>query len=748
MIIINPKRVRALKKENDELKSSLIKISERQGSIAQLDEMLRRIRSEIAELQNQKVSYLDALQKLKETETKTRVQADELKKEVGQLKELRNQEHKDVITMTDHLSLLKEFNGNGHGNSTAQTNPLYSFLTNDEIISAEKKKSELQREIGSLQNKLKELYQRIVELTEQEQFLEADINKKTRQLESIESFRLIDAKDELNEIENKIKERREFADKAVFDFEQRIKKLSEYEKELQGRIISSLGKLEDIQEKPAEAPLVHHLSADKNSSLVTEEQKLIESIEAKKFLIDSLNNDISALELKKEELSRLPDTSKPEAIPSSLQQDLTGTVEKLQNEALKLSDAINQLKMTEELKRELISNLKDELSAKEIEFAALENDFNTKSNQLKEISIKNQELAEEIRFRNKQLSTINESLSVKNSHLKDYEEKIPELVKQIAVLENEIAQCEIIKSGIESKANRENELINSLEAKRSALENDIQSLAAKQKQLHENNKVFENRFASLFEKYSKSIDDMNKKRKVLEQMIQKKEKDIFERDEKITEKLAVLEETDNVLLIRQKEIDSFDDLLKVIKDQKKLLIGDIKNLNYKSIEKKLENQELKVESEVLQKKLAEFEKSLLELFGSADIRLKKSYQQKEKLDTEIKEYESRLKALNNNLKDSMNELVELRETIGNIKVEHEEHRIEINKLAAIRNKLLEDINKGRVIADKYNKILERIRHEKEAIKKRREEIIYGEPESKVSDYNNFKKDEITKIFKL
>jgi len=746
MIIINPKRVRALKKENDELKSSLIKINKKQGSIAQLDEMLHRIRSEIAELQNQKVSYLDELQKLKETEMKARVQADELKKEVGQLKELRNQEHKDVITMTDHLSLLKEFNGNGNG--TAKTDPLYSFLTDNEIMSAEKKKSELQREIGNLQNKLKELYQKIVELTGQEQFLEADINKKSRQLETIESFRLIDAKDELNEIENKIRERREFENKAIFDFEQRIKKLSEYEKELQSRITSGLDKLENIQEQPAEAQLVHHLSADKNSSLVIEEQKLIESIEAKKIRIDTLNNEISALELKEAELSRLPDTFKPEAISSSLQQDLTDTVHRLQSEAMKLTDAINQLKMTEELKRELISNLKDELSAKEIEFAALENDFNAKSNQLKEVSIKNQELAEEIRFRNKQLSTINESLSVKSSHLKEYEEKIPVLDKHIAILENEIAQREILKSEVESQAVKEKELINSLEAKRSTLENDIQSLAAKQKQLRENNNLFENRFALLFEKYSKNIDEMNKKRKVLEQMIQKKEKDICERDEKITEKLAVLEETDNVLHIRQKEIDSYDDLLKVIKDQKELLIGDLKNLNYKSIEKKLENQEMKVESGVLQKNLAEFEKSLLELFSSADIRLKKNYQQKEKLDTEIKEYESRLKELNNNLKDSMNELVELREAIGNIKVEHEEHRIEINKLAAVRNKLLEDINKGRVIADKYNRIIERIRQEKEAIKKRREEILYGEPESQVPDYNNFKKEDITKIFKL
>jgi hypothetical protein len=70
--------------------------------------------------------------------------------------------------------------------------------------------------------------------------------------------------------------------------------------------------------------------------------------------------------------------------------------------------------MTEELKRELIGKLKDVLSGKEIELVALENDIKIKSDQLKGISIKDQELAEEIEYKNSKLAKLNSSLSDKN----------------------------------------------------------------------------------------------------------------------------------------------------------------------------------------------------------------------------------------------------------------------------------------------------------------------------------------------
>jgi chromosome segregation ATPase len=241
---------------------------------------------------------------------------------------------------------------------------------------------------------------------------------------------------------------------------------------------------------------------------------------------------------------------------------------------------------------------------------------------------------------------------------------------------------------------------------------------------------------------------MSKKRSVLEQMLKKKEEDIQEKDNTLEEKIALLEETKKVLLLRQKDIDSFDDLMKVINDQREFLKSDLQNLNTKLAEKKLENKELTVESDVLRGKISEFEKSLLDLLDSADERLKKSTEKREKVEGEIKEYEIRLKELNNNIKDSMNELVDLQSAIGKIKIEHEEHRLEINKLASLKNKLYDEISKSRIILDKYKKIRERIRSEKESIIRQREEKPNKDYKSQSTTQSNISIPDLTKMFKL
>jgi chromosome segregation ATPase len=241
---------------------------------------------------------------------------------------------------------------------------------------------------------------------------------------------------------------------------------------------------------------------------------------------------------------------------------------------------------------------------------------------------------------------------------------------------------------------------------------------------------------------------MNKKRNVLENILRKKEEDIHEKDDTLEEKIALLDETEKVLVLRQKDVDSFDDLIKLIKDQKSFLQGDLQNLNAKAAEKKLENQELKAESDVLRGKISEFEKSLLNLLNNADERLKKGTEKREKLDNEIKEYEIRLKELNNDIKDSMSELVDLQGAIGKIKVEHEEHRLEINKLASLKNKLYDEISKSRIILDKYKKIRERIRSERESVTRQREEKFKKDSTANLTPTANRSIPDLTKMFKL
>jgi len=744
MVMLNSKRLKALKTENDELKTFVRTMGDKQRTITSLDELIKKIRAELSDLQRQKLSYKDSIEKLKESESNALLEIKKLNQELNNLRELKTEEQNNVLILSGQINELKRSNGKSNGNSKENIYP-EDFTEQDiEFRNTERKNNELQRETIELESKLKNLYSRIVELTDQEKALINSIDKKGKQLDAIESFRLIDAQTELDEINNKISNIKRIEKKSVEEFQNRIKTLSQQEKEIQNKVALRIRELEEAEENLNEkTSQIQKDSEKKTLELIVEEQKLIESIELKQNKVQELNTAITSLE---EKLSE----SKIQSSEISLTNNTQAILRGLQNESLKLKDDINQLKMTEELKRELIAKLKDDLSAKEIEFAALENDFKTKSNQLNEVSIKNQELAEEIEFKNNTLSKIDVSLNDKKNQFDKLKKIINELEEQIEQLNNEITKREILKTETENKMSSGQEALNKLEKNHETLKKNILALEAKQKEIQGSNKLFEHRFAKLFEKYSKDINEINAKRNVLEQMLDKKEKDIQEKDNTLLEKIALLDETEKVLLLRQKELDSFDDLLKVINDQKEFLKGDLNNLDAKAAEKKLENQELKVESDILRSKISEFEKNLQDLLNNTDERLKKSREKRDKLDGEIREYEIRLKEINVAIKDSMNELVDLQRTIGKIKIEHEEHRLEINKLASLRNKLFDEINKSRVILDKYKKIRERIRGEQESIIKRREEKLTKDLKQQYTHSSNVNTDlpDLTKMFKL
>lgn len=750
MVIINSKRLKALKKENDELKTFVQKMGDKQKTISSLDEIIKKIRSELSDLQKQQLSYMDSIKKLKESESTAVLEVEKINKELNSLRELKTEEQNNVLILSDQINELKESNGRGNDKSHGKIH--LTDYTEQGIKSRdiERKKNELQRETTALESKLRDLYSRIVELTDQEKVLINSIDKKSKQLDAIESFRLIDAQTELDEIKNKIDNVKRIEKKSIEEFQHKIKTLSQQEKEIQNKVTLRIRKLEEAEEKLIEkTSQIQKDSEKKTLDLIVEEQKLIDSIKLKQNKVNELNSAITSLEEKIEKLKNLNESTLQYA-ENSLTTKTQAVIRGLQEEASKLRAHINQLKSTEELKRDLIVKLKDELSGKEIELAALENDFNTKSNQLKEVSIKNQELAEEIEFKNNKLSKIDASLNDKKTQFDQLEKTISELEERIAQLNNEITRREIMKSKTENKISSGKETLNKLGENHETLKKNILALEAKQKEMQGSNKLFEHRFAKLFEKYSKDVNEINTKRNVLEQMLDKKEKDIQEKDNTLLEKIALLDETEKVLLIRQKELDSFDDLLKVINDQKEFLKGDLQNLDTKAAEKKLENQELKVESDILRSKISEFEKNLHDLLNNTDERLKKSREKREKLDNEIREYEIRLKELNDDIKDSMNELVDLQNAVGKIKVEHEEHRLEINKLASLRNKLFDEINKSRVILDKYKRIRERIRGEQESIIKRREENLTEDLKPQFTHSSNTYTNvpDLTKIFKL
>ena len=171
--------------------------------------------------------------------------------------------------------------------------------------------------------------------------------------------------------------------------------------------------------------------------------------------------------------------------------------------------------------------------------------------------------------------------------------------------------------------------------------------------------------------------------------------------------------------MRQEEINSFETLLKTINEQNDLLKNELLNLDTKATEKRNLISDLRLETELLQKKKIAVENNLQEVLYSLNNKLKKSTDNEVKLNSEIKEYENRLTELNTSIKESMTELVDLQTSLTNTKLEHEEHRTGIMKFVSMKKKLQNEISKHQVVLEKYKKISEKIKFEQAMMQKER-----------------------------
>jgi len=204
------------------------------------------------------------------------------------------------------------------------------------------------------------------------------------------------------------------------------------------------------------------------------------------------------------------------------------------------------------------------------------------------------------------------------------------------------------------------------------------------------------------------INDMSKKKANLEKVLTQKEKEF-------REKQSALQQTENILFVRHEKVKLFENLTNLIADQRMML----EDSDFNSEDIKYSGQQV-FNSENSQKKLLEYENALKELLSNTDKYSGNLISTKSLLEKEIAENKNRLNALNQNIRHSTGELSELRNSINKIKIEHEDHRVSINKFASIKTRLEEEIKKNKLIIDKYASIKDKIRQEQELIKKKRE----------------------------
>lgn len=712
MVIFSSKRIKELQAENEELKSFIENLTEKEAYLKQFDEILKKARIEFANITLKKDQIALTLERLEKEKEKLVPQIQKLRIEIEHLREIKLDEQSQLISLNDKSVTIQ--------NGFNQIDSAKKIELQREIELAGKRKLQLEKEIAEKEKRFREVYQRVLDVGEMEQNLDSEIKRKKEEIRLLSEKKNVLLQEQLKDNNGKTFLLNGEENKKLFEARQRIKQLTDREAELQKKLEFRNKQLRTIDEKLKEKiSLSEKDYREKLFALKREEQKLTGSIEQKKQVLSELQESITAFN----EISYKDKTEKMFTDETGLNEEagnIANVIKSLKQEEAAIKASIEQLLQTETLKRELISNLNDELSVKEIHFASVEKDYETKSNRLKEISLKNKILLEELAAKTNELSVVEKELKSKTARINEINTELTDGENKLFSLQNDITDTHRRKSELEEKLKNAQESWAKMDSYYKKLKEVVPLLERRKEELEKSNSAFEKRFADMFRHYSTQMGEMYKKKNLLEQMLIKKEKDVNEKDQTLMDKLSALEEAEKVFSIRKAETEVIEDLLKTINEQRELLNQEITMLENNGTEKRLLVKELNIESELFQKKLAEFENGLRELFQKSEARFNKNAERKNSLDGEIKEYENRLNELNKAVKDSMNELVNLKSTIGRIKVEHEGHRIDINKLASVKKKLEEEINKHKIEIDKYMKIKEKIRQEQNLIKMKKE----------------------------
>ncbi len=748
MALLNSKKLKDLQAENEELNSILQRINDKEDKLIRLEEVIKTVYSEISELKRQKADYITSVDQLKSKETELNDELEKLHFEIDKLREMKSDEQHNLLFLTNHINDVKSSTDNSRGSANNQIE-----INDAELLAAEKRKKLLEAENTKLEIQLGELGTIIGSLDEQQADLQVLIEEKKLELKNLDNSVSENKRQELIKLDEKISSLKENETKTVNEFEKRIGELSLKEKSLRDSINLKNKELEEIAKSTQKNRTREESTNEDNLiSLIVEEQNLADSITKKRHYLEEMEMKISSLKDDEQMLKASVEAGKKElgeiGSINGNSINLQNSISLLKEEEGELRGKLDLLNQAEQIKKELISELNDKLSANEIEFAALEKDYEEKTNQLEKTTLKLRKITGESTYKQKELLTLAQVVDDKTKILKNLSAEISFSEGKINSLKKETIKIERLQAEAEQNYKSEKEIINALKKDYMKLKEYLPSLERRKTEMKEGNSMLESRFKNMFQVYNKELNEANKKKTVLEQIIVKKEKDINERDQVLFEKVAALNETESVLKLRQVEIGSFEDLLSVINEQTELLKNDLINLDDKAAAKKNANKELDLEAELLKEKINEFEKGLHALLENSKKRFLKGSEKRVMLEKEIKEYEHRLTDLNYKIKESMNELVGLQESLGRIKIEHEEHRSDISKLVSMKKKMQEEVNKNQVLLEKYTKIKEKLKAEQEAIKKRRGHTTDREFAPARNSENLQHEKDFSKIFRL
>ena len=618
-----------------------------------------------------------------------------------------------------------------------------SFLNSKKLRELQTENEELKKYIKSLEEKENQL-KRFDELVKKARLEYANIaSKKDQTAQKLESLDKDKAKllSELNKISLEIKQLREMK---LTEHNQ----LSTLRDALNNPDLSS-EEVSDSSLKSKEIILNEIELAEKRKNDITIEtfklKKSFELINNKivdgKKVLDKLNE---AIEKKKEDLSSLIvkqssiayignkniggnfNNQNAEEIQTGInnflseEQEITEKIKLLKTQLEELNSQISEKKIivnnsTQITEKELSLEIEIKIEGKEAQLKALTDEIKAKVELRDELTAENKKIAEELSSNQKELAKLTERIDIETIRLTDLDYSLNILEDEFERSSKDIAEKistkEELDFQITEKLNHKIEIEDIIKDLKETttiiarLKNDIES----------GNGQSAKRFTGVLQYYSTMINDIYKKKSDLEKVLIQKEKELKEKQLLIDERQAVVEDMNNILFVRHQRSKIIKDLTLEITKQREML--ERMSLGFEMVN---QNSNAVVNIEISQKKLLEYENALNEILSHKDRYASELMTTKSSLEKEIVDSKNRLNELNKNIRFSTGELSELRNSISKIKIEHEEHRISINKLAAIKTKLDDQIDKNIQVIDKYTKIKDMIREEQQIIKKKRE----------------------------
>ncbi|MDR3667535.1 MAG: hypothetical protein P4L35_11895 [Ignavibacteriaceae bacterium] len=632
------KKLQILLEENEDLKTKFQAIHSQEDNIKNLNEVLKKLRLEVARLNEERRSLKDSIDSIRVDEEAKKLEIDELNQRIGHLHEMRDELQNVILSYSNQIDNIEN-----------------TIKINNERLSEPNANENEIREFENLSSEL--------------------INKR----EEIEHY-ISDAQEitnTLKEEESGLVERKEVLTNEINQLEEKLLILNDTYKEIAAKVDKGNEKIR---------------------ALNIEEERLKKELEKKQIEISNVEKNLQRLkEEEKVLLGKIGGLKENENL-------LSGRIGILQSEENTKINVVREIDSVLSEKTELKNSLDQE-------HLKLMNDLNEKRRLLTQAQSEYNKLFEESKIRKKELFDTDQTLSIKAQKLSNINLELMDYDQKTSHLKNDIAKLETLRNDLLKNIQNEKAAAEKFADQNRKLTELVPLLEKRKIEIEQGNAELEGRFTNMFQKFNHELNQINRKRSVLEQIVLKKEKDVDEKDQLLFEKIAALEESERVLNMRQVELESLEKQIAGLSEHKEIFRSDLVKMEQEALERKNYHSDIRLETDLLLKKKVTVEKNLQEILLFMNESFERTKGRNSKYENELNYYEDQIQGYRTKIADSLKELNELKSSVGSLKIEREEYRSNISRLSALKKKLHEELTKHQTVLQRYQKMREKLQIE-------------------------------------